>query len=150
MELRITGLEQVQRRLKEAPSLLVAKAFHQALDRAAGVFAGEVEMRCEEMEELAENVIVDVEVDVAKQGGTAFVGFSHTPSERTGKPLDLIAMWIEFGHMVLTHKGETPSHGKTHVPADPFMRPAFDAAAERALEVFQETLIDGLSVIEES
>lgn len=147
MELRISGLAQVQQRLKDAPSLLVAKAHYKALDRAAGVIAAEVEARTPEGEEglLKENVITNVVVDPKSRGGTAAVGFSSATSEVTGKPADVIALWVEYGHEHVSRSGKLLGQVQAH----PFMRPAFDASADQAIKVFADTLIDSLSVIEE-
>lgn len=153
MELKISGLDQVQRRLREAPNTLVAKSFAKALDRAGGVIAAEVERRTPIGPEgdLKEHVIVKVEVDTAARGGSALIGFSSATSGRTGKPMDLIAYWVEYGHRLVGHgkrKKDRKDLGK--VPPHPFMRPAFDASADRAVEVFGDTLIDSLSDVEHS
>jgi len=147
MDIQITGLQEVQRRLTEAPSVLVEKVFTQALDRAAGVIAAELEARTPvgEEEELAENVIVKVAIDPGKRGGTAAVGFSSRQSSRTGKPFDLIALWVEYGHRLLSHKRKAIGH----VPAHPFMRPAALASADKAAETFADVLIENLKVIGE-
>lgn len=151
MDLRITGLEQVQQALKELPAKIVVKSYAKALDRAAGVVAAELEARAEALPEsgsetrLSEHVIVKVEVDTNKKGGTAAVGFDHSQDERTEKPMDVIAGWVEFGHRMVTHKPGKKEVG--HVPAHPFVRPAYEAVQDKAVEVFGETLMDGLSEI---
>ena len=147
MEIQISGLEQVQRRLAETPEALVRKAFETALDRAIGVVAAEVEARTPvgEAEELAEAVITRVKLDEQNRGGQAAVGFSSRQSERTGRPLDEIALWVEYGHRMVTHHGQQVGH----VPAHPFLRPALASAGDRAIEVFASTLIESLSLIEE-
>lgn len=146
MAIEITGLKEVQQRLEKAPALLVANLFHKALDLSGGIIAAEVESRMEAHGEgeLAENVIVKVDVDPVEKSGSAYITFNHTPSERTGKPLDLIALWLEYGHVMTTHSGNTPANGKTHVPAQPVLRPAADATRDRAVEVFTQTPNDGL------
>lgn len=152
MELTITGLEEVQRRLKAAPKALAAKAYLKALDRAAGVIAAEVEARTPEGETglLKESVITSVELDSEGRGGTAAVGFNSSVSERTGKPQDLIAFWVEYGHRQVSHGSKKSSrHEIGQVDAHPFLRPAADGAGDRAIEVFAEVLSENLSVIEE-
>jgi|GEM_PF-2861241 len=151
-DLTITGLAEVQRLFAESPSILVDKVLYQALDRAAGVIAAEVEARCPETplasnQNLREAVIVVVDVNHQKKGGTGTVGFKSTISDRTGLPMDAIASLVEFGHEMLTHDKKAPKHGLTHVPPHPFMRPAFDATGDRAIEVFQENLVDGLAAV---
>lgn len=149
MDLQITGLDQVQRALKDLPAQIVVKSYAKALDRAAGVVAAEVAARAEALSEsgsdtrLSEHVITKVEVDTNKRGGAASVGFDSTQDERTGKPMDSIASWVEFGHRQVTHKPGSKEVG--HVPEHPFVRPAFDSSADKATQVFAETLIEGLS-----
>ena len=46
-----------------------------------------------------------------------------------------VALWLEYGHAIVTHAGRDT--GKKVAPS-PFMRRAFDSAAERALEAFTE------------
>ncbi len=147
MELRITGLEQVQRALTGSPAKVV-RAFAVALDRAAGVIAAAVEERIPEGPEglLKQSIRVQVEVDTAKRGGIASVGFTSEPNERNGAPQDAVALWVEVGHRMVTHKPDSKQVG--NVPAHPFMRPAFDSAADRAIEVFAETLISQLTEVD--
>lgn len=151
MELRLLGLSEAQRNLANASRLIAAASFAKALDRAAGVFAAEVELRASALvgesgsgTPLAEHVITSVEVDAQGRGGRAQVGFDSSQDERTGKPQDLKALWVEYGHIQLTHKGDAPVKGKKFVPAEPFMRPAFEAAARPALEVFTEAIAESL------
>jgi hypothetical protein len=149
MDLKITGLDQVQRALKEAAPHIVARSYAIALDRAAGVIQAEVAARAEMLDEsgsetrLADHTRVQVEVDTAKRGGIAKVGFDSTIDARTGIPQDMKALLVEAGHRAVTHKPGKEEVG--HVPAHPFMRPAFEAAADRAIAVFGETLADTLS-----
>jgi hypothetical protein len=153
VDLRITGLEQVQRALSELPTSVVVKGFAKALDKGAGVIAAEVSARAETLDEsgsqtrLFEHVTVNVEVDTAKRGGVGTVSFDKSLDERTGIPQDLKAYLVEFGHRMVTHKPGKKEVG--HVPAKPFLREAFEASADRAVEVFGETLIDSLSEIGE-
>lgn len=154
MQVRITGLEDVERRLKNAPKQLVAHAFTKALDRAIGVVEAEVHARTPEgpdQGELKSNIVTAIEIDSNYQGGAAVCGFSSRRSARTGKPMDAIASWVEFGHVQVGHGSKKSSRRAIgHVPAHPFMRPAAAAAAERAIQVFTDSLLDSLTAIEES
>jgi hypothetical protein len=150
MELRITGLEQVQRALQELPVEIVTVGFAKALNASAGVIAGAVETIAAGMPEysdtpLSEHVVINVEVDGNRRGGTATVGFDKSADERTGIPQDLKAYLVEYGHLMVTHKPDKKVVGIVH--PKPFMRPAFEASADRAVEVFAETLIDSLSEV---
>ena len=77
--------------------------------------------------------------------GAALVGFDQRPSERTGQPLDAIAEWLELGHHMETHDRQTPQHGLTFVPPEPFVRPGFDASKDRAVEAFTDKLAEDLA-----
>lgn len=148
VSINITGLEEVQRRLREAPKILVAQTFVKAFDRAAGVIAAEVAAHAPEGEEelLKENIVTEVTLDSNMRGGVAKIGYRSTISERTGASADMIALWVEFGHRHVSKSGKEVGH----VPAHPFMRPAAQTSATRAIEIFGETVIDSLSVIEHS
>ena len=149
MDLQITGLEQVQRAITELPAQIVVRSFARALDRAAGVIAAEVELRAEGLGEsgsdtpLSEHVVTKTEVDTGKRGGVASVGFDTSRDERSGLPQDTKAMLVEFGHQQVTHRPKKKAVGR--VPPHPFMRPAFQASGDKAIEVFAATLIEGLS-----
>lgn len=159
MELRITGLEQVQRMLAELPKAMVTVAFGTALDQAGGVIAGHVAGRAARLNDasdtpLSEHVTVQVRVDVDNRGGIAIVGFDQSQDERTGIPQDLKAFLVEFGHRMIGHKPGLkelvgPNTPGGAVIARPFMRPALEDSWEGAVRVFAETLIDGLSGIAE-
>lgn len=145
MEVKLYGLQAVQQALREAPRRVVALSFAKALDKASGVIEADVATRAEALNEtdtdtpIYEHVKVQVEVDTEGRGGRAAVGFDSSPDARTGKPQDAKALWVEYGHEMKTHDRKTPE--KTpYVFAKPFMRPAFEATADRAVLVFAETL----------
>jgi hypothetical protein len=145
MGVQIEGLEGVMERLGNLPALLAAQGFAEAGDRAGGVIAAEVAVWVPEREHAAllENIIVNVEVDPSK-GVSVAVGFRSVISDN-GKPADLIAYWVERGHLMLSHdKGPTKLD---HVPRHPFMEPAFEASAQRAIEVFTETILAHLETM---
>jgi hypothetical protein len=149
MDLEIAGLAETEQALQDLPAKVVVLGFARALDKAAGVIAAEVEARAEGLDEsssqtrLSEHVIVKVEVDTAKNGGVAYVGFDKTQDERTGIPQDAKALMVEYGHRMVTHKPGKRQVGT--VQPRPFMRPAAAASENRATEVFGETLVDSLS-----
>lgn len=159
MELRITGLEQVQRALAELPKAMVTVAFGAALDQAGGVIAGQVAGRAARLNDasdtpLSEHVTVQVQVDTDNRGGIAIVGFDSSQDERTGIPQDLKAFLVEFGHRMVGHKPGRkqlagPATPGGYVVPQPFMRPALEDSWEQAVRVFAEALIDGLSGIAE-
>jgi HK97 gp10 family phage protein len=154
INLQITGLEQVQRALADLPAQIVTKAYARALDRAAGVIAAEVEERAPERDDglLKDSIVVSVEVATDRRGATATVGYSGAQDE-SGYPADLLALWTEYGHRMIGHQpGKKPLAGPNTpdglVVPHPFMRPAFEASSERAIEVFQEVLVEELGFTE--
>jgi len=84
---------------------------------------------------LARSMRIDVTVDSGGNGVSASVGFAGEQAT--------VANALEYGHAMVTHAGETIGQEKPH----PFMRPAFDASADAALEAFTESLADTLKEI---
>ena len=78
---------------------------------------------------LANNLGKWIEVDARGRGGVVDVGFGA---------LGHIALWVEYGHRLLGHKPKKKVIGD--VPAHPFMRPAFDACNQQAVDAF----VDGV------
>lgn len=147
MDIQISGLEQVQKALANAPKTIVITTFARALDAAAGVIAAEVAARVDLMGEfsetpLADHILTKVELDTDARGGNAVVGFDKSIDERTGVPQDAKAYWIEFGHRIVTHKPALKDVGE--VKEKPFMRETFDVTRDKAIEVFAETVIANL------
>ena len=110
--------------------------FGKALSRAAAVFEEELAARCPEADfatsdedygKLLENITSEVIIDTQGRGGRAKIGFG-----RKG----MVALWVEFGHRMLSHSGKDLGEVKAH----PFMRLAFESAADRAVAVFTETV----------
>jgi hypothetical protein len=137
----VRGIPEVQRNLKDFPRLLVMGCFRKALARAAAVFEEELAARCpesdystssEEYGHLIENIASQITIDTQGRGGKARIGF--------GKK-GFLALWLEYGHRMVTHKGRQVGT----VEATPFVRPAFEAAADRALAVFVEEVSAFLS-----
>jgi hypothetical protein len=137
---KITGLEDVQRMLDDAPRDLVARGFLKALQASADVIAEEVGVRTPiksedtggllERGELRASLRTDVQLDSQFRGGVARVGFGKAGA---------IANWIEWGHRLVGHK----SSGKKligEVKARPFLRPAFDSSADAAVDAFARSL----------
>lgn len=135
----ITGLEDVQRMLAEAPRSVVASGYTKALQAAANVIADEVELHTPVKAQdtgglldkgvLRESLMIAIELDVQFRGGIAKVGFGKNGH---------VALWVEYGHNMVGHKpGKKPSGV---VPANPFMRTAADAKANSAIDAFANSL----------
>ncbi len=72
---------------------------------------------------------------------------SGSVTVRPSKDTAHVARWLEFGHQLVSHK---PGHKVIgNVPAVPFFRNAFDAAKDRAVDAFSESLAADLSQLEE-
>jgi hypothetical protein len=90
---------------------------------------------------LLDNMVTDVAIDEAGQGGFASVGFSGGYGH--------IANWLEYGHRIVSRGGATRYAGKllSEVPPNPFMRTAAAASAEASVDAFvaslEETLVTG-------
>lgn len=137
MGITVRGIPEVQRNLESFPRLLVLNCFQVALSRAIAVIEEEVRTRTpesdystssEEYGHLLDNLMSEVTIDTQGRGGFARVSF--------GKK-SYVALFIEYGHRMVTHGGKDT--GK-FVQANPFMRQAFEAAADKAFDVFAETV----------
>ena len=151
MELQITGLDQVQTRLKQAGPTLAQKAYAKALKAAGEVLRKEVSDRAPvKTEEFkgsnslppgALKADIQLQVKVSEQGGGATIG----PSRKTA----YVARFVELGHRQVSHGKKKGRKVIGHVPAKPFLRPAFDAAGDAAVQAFANSLIESLSVLEQ-
>lgn len=140
--IRITGVPAVARKLETMPRVIVLGAFAKALEAAAQVIAAELAARTPEADEgsrdeneahLIEGLTFEVGLNAEGRGGRARVGYGKQGQK---------AMWVEYGHRLIGHKPGNKQIGE--VAAHPFMRPAADAAAEPAVEAFQNTLASEL------
>lgn len=135
----VVGLEEVQQFLRDAPKLIVARGFVNALSAGGNVIAEVLEKNTPVKEEdtgglldrgeLRESVMVEVNLDEDLHGGVARVGFGKNGP---------VAYWIEYGHRMVGHEPKRKMLGL--VAADPFMRPSTDEAAEPAIEAFAQSL----------
>lgn len=129
----VRGIPEVQRNLAAFPQLLVMQCLLKAVSRAAAVIEEELAARTPEDEDarsteeyglLIENLMSVVTVDENGQGARASIGF--------GKK-GFIALFVEYGHRLVRGGNQYGS-----VAPHPFMRAAFEAAAEKAVDVFIE------------
>jgi hypothetical protein len=128
--------------LEQAPKAVVARGFLKGLDAAGQVIVSEVWPRTPEDLKAVTNkahggkgVLVGgldawIELDAQFRGGTVDVGFGS---------LGQIALWLEYGHRMVAHKKQG-NKLLGEVKAHPFMRPAYEACADRAIEAFAATL----------
>ena len=133
----VTGIEEACAFLDSAPKIIVAQAFLRALEAAAKVDEAELWPRVPPDVEaalgrahggrgmLVANLDHWIEMDSGSRGGHVSIGFGA---------LGHIALWVEYGHSMKGHKPKKTPLGM--VPPHPFVRPAFSASVERALEAF--------------
>lgn len=158
MDFKIEGIEETVAMLETAPKNIVARGYLKALSAAGNVIADAVEVRTPrkledtggnslDLGELRESLMVDVQLDSGFRGGSVDVGFG-----KNGR----VALWVEYGHRIVMHgvtsadrrngyKGKlllrvNPESFDSNVPAYPFMRPAFDASADAAIEAFSNSI----------
>lgn len=127
--------------LDRAPRNIVAKGYLRALDAAGQVMVRALWPRVPVDLKAAMNrahagkgalvgrLDAFIELDAQFRGGVVDVGFGD---------LGHIALWLEYGHRMVGHKPGKKQLGD--VPAIPFMRPAFDACNEQAVDAFAATL----------
>jgi HK97 gp10 family phage protein len=126
-DIEITGLQETIRNLGELEDKLAKQALRKALQAGVNVMGNAVMARTPvDTGLLKESVGTAVTVRSDGRSGIASVGFG-----RQG----YVARMIEFGHRIVGHKPKKKDTGK-HVPARPFIRPAFDASAEKAVDAF--------------
>ncbi len=142
----VRGIPEVQQNLRDFPRKLAINCFRKALGRAAAVFEAELRARCPEADvassdeygKLIDNLISTITLDLNGRGGRMQVGFGRK---------DFVAIFVEYGHRMVAH-GATAEDRKNNyegkllgsVPAHPFMRPAFAAGADKAIEVVVEEI----------
>jgi hypothetical protein len=143
MDLKITGLQEVQRRLSNLSREIIEGAFPTALTRSSEVIADEVRTRTPEGPEglLKSSVQTQTEIDATKQRGNAAIGFTSQAGEN-GIPQDHVAEWVECGHHLVGHKPGEADLGQ--VAMHPFMRPAFAVSADKAIDAFGEAITEYL------
>lgn len=138
----ITGIEEVQRFLRDAPKLIVAKGFLKAMQAAATVVADEVEILVPvkavetgggnslDKGELRDSLMIAYQMDSQLRGIIADVGFPRATSH--------VALWLEYGHRLVGHRPGRKLLG--FVRPFPFLRPAADLSFGSAVEAFAESL----------
>ncbi len=131
---RISGFDEVNRVLAEKRKQL-ENAFVKAVEAASDVIEAEVRARTPvgETEEgkrhLRDAIIHVIRIDPLFRFVSGSVGFG-TEGYR--------AVWVEYGHRMVSHKPKKTLIGQ--VPPHPFLRPAFEACKQRAVEAFSSVL----------
>ena len=134
MEIKISGIDEVQALLKAAPARIVRNSFARALAAAAVPVVQALTPRIPvRTGDLAEHLMTDIAIDADGRGGSAQIGFGKEGWK---------ARLVETGHRMVD-----PHNPKTEyapVVAHPFMGPAASASADAAVEAFTEVMADSL------
>jgi hypothetical protein len=135
---------------------VIADALEPALRAGTAVLESELRLRIPEgprgpnynleFEPLKDTLVSGYEVDKSALTGTSSTGFGKSGS---------VALWVEYGHqeVVPSQNGSryrSPS-GKSRagelvgqVPEHPFMRPAFDACADKVIDAVADSIVDSI------
>jgi HK97 gp10 family phage protein len=150
----ITGLNETVAMLEQSPTRIVQEGFFRAAQAAMNIVADEVERLCPVKPEdtggildkgvMRERISIFIELDSRSRGVTAHVGFG------TADGVDHVANWVEYGHRIVIpgsghyydNRGRLRkgTFNHTYVPPHPFLRPAFEASRDAAVEAFVESL----------
>lgn len=134
-EFKISGLDELQSKLNRLPVEYSKKVLRNALRPAAEVFQKEIQLlAAKDTGWLSENVTVRVTTNDLDQG-SAHVSFSKKPNPKSHALAIYEALWKEFGFV---HRG-----GK-HIPAQPFIRPAFESKKQEVVDTFVQRAKDAL------
>ena len=127
----VKGLPELKRKLGAAGPQLAARIMRAGLTKGIEIIAQAVLASTPvRTGELRENLVVAVDVAPSGTSGIARVGF--------GKE-GYIARFLEYGHRKVVRKGES-QEVVGFVPANPFMRRAYESSKEQAREAIIETL----------
>ena len=131
----ISGIEKVKKALKNELYRIADRELGKAATKAMDVLGNAVSARTPvRTGELKAALVKHVHVDTRKGTVEADVGFS-------GKHA-MIADAVEYGHNIVTHRPELKTVG--FASAHPFMRPAFDASKEQAVEAFAASIAESM------
>ena len=141
---KIEGLEELRRALQEAGPKLAKRAMRKALRKGAEVFVEAAKSRAPVLKEgtpqrrpgeLRDSIDASIKLSTKEEKGVAHIGPKSEKGKGSQQP-GVYGMFVEFGSV--------------HGPAQPYMRPAFEGSRERALEVVQNEIRDGLEVLKKT
>jgi HK97 gp10 family phage protein len=152
--IKIEGLAELESKLQGLPEEIAKKLFRRALRASGQVIQKEIQSRAPVKTEesgprsnslppgaLKADIKTRVTVTPEKGGGSASIG----PSKKTAH----VARWVENGHNIVGHRPNKKKIGKK-AKARPFIRPALDASAQKAVETFADVLGDAISELEKN
>lgn len=156
MDLNVTGIRETMEMLDGLPRYMVLQGFSKALHNAGQILMGEigrlapVQLAYEGGElvvsggELKAAIRKQVTLDSNYRGGYVVVDFGKQNYK---------ANWIEWGHRMIGHKPQKkqlygPRTPDGNVRPFPFIRPGAEAAAQRAVDAFVQSMIETILRIE--
>jgi len=136
----VQGLAELRKKLRSAGPELAARALEKALQAGGAVIEKAMRARTPVKEgTLVADLHTTVEMAPNGTAGRALIGFGKEGHK---------ARWVEFGHRQVAHG--TAEKGRReigHVPAHPFMRPAFEESQAEAKDAVAKELGNGLKEI---
>jgi len=141
---RVEGIEETCDALTRLPGLMVAHCFQKALRSAAEVIVAEIQARTPigddiwnfDEPKLRDSLVTEITLDSEFRGGIAEIGFGKVGYR---------ALWVEYGHEMVGHRPDKKKLG--FVDAHPFIRPAFDACENRAIDAFVDTFVQEMEAV---
>jgi HK97 gp10 family phage protein len=133
----VSGVDALNRELARVAGELGKRALPPSLAAAANVIASAVQRGAEPHSitgKMAAALEIKTELDSSGQRGEADIGFG----DQSG-----VAMHVEYGHREITAAGADAGH----VPAHPFIRPAFDSSKGEAVDAFAATFADQAATV---
>ena len=136
---KVEGLKGVEDALTGAGPKLAKTALRKALDAGGEVFLSQAKSRAPVLQtptpartpgELRDAILEVTSMKGREQQGRARIGLRHDAEKKTESP-GVYGLFVEFG----TH----------HMKAQPYMRPAYDAANREAETVFTEEIRRGVA-----
>lgn len=149
--LRIDGINELRSALEELPEKVNKLILRQAIKPGAQIFFDEVKSRTphatfHNSKQGAERLVDSLKISSRSRRGSVGYGISGNYYGR----------FVEFGHVV-GKRGKGISHAKgasrkarirlglRHVPAYPFIRPAFESSVNRVTETIAKQLGEGIN-----
>jgi HK97 gp10 family phage protein len=151
--IQIEGLAELDAKLQGLPEEIVKKLFRKSLRASGQVIQKEIQSRAPVKVEdsgaksnslppgaLKADIKTRTKLAPEKGNGSVTIG----PGKKTAH----VARWVENGHNIVGHKPNKKKTGKKTKPR-PFIRPALDASAQKAVETFAQVLGDSITELEQ-
>jgi hypothetical protein len=134
--IEVEGVEECVRLFEDAPREAIPPALLHALMAGSQVIEEYIAGRTpDKTGEMLEDLDTTTTLDSDFRGGVAAIGFSRAQGD--------IARFLEYGHREVGHKPLKKPEG--YYSPHAFMRPAAEAAADPAVDTFDETLMGDLA-----